>query len=262
MSSHARNTGSLRLRVFAGPNGSGKSTLIEHVRNQKVRGKLIDFGIYVNADDIADKLRKHTFTFDDYGITTDSKEFTQIATRSGLVNESFNEIIFKKSFILKKDTIKLKDYKADERLAQIIADFLRKKLLAENKKFSFETVFSHPSKLDIMREAAAKGYKVYLYFVSTESPYINTFRVEARKTKGGHDVPKDKILDRYFRSMDLLYEASQIAYQSFYFDNSEEAKGFKMFAHFKRFGDKMKWDKMDTKIIPVWFKLFYTQKKK
>ena len=45
------------MRVFAGPNGSGKSTIINAVRNVKVGNQLVDFGIYVNADDIAAELR-------------------------------------------------------------------------------------------------------------------------------------------------------------------------------------------------------------
>jgi predicted ABC-type ATPase len=122
-----------------------------------------------------------------------------------------------KSYSLRKNALHLKDRSADERLAQIIADFLRKKLLAERKRFSFETVFSHESKLDIMRQAAEAGYKVYLYFVSTESPLINKFRVAARKAKGGHDVPPDKIESRYYRSLDLLYKACQLSYQVYFF---------------------------------------------
>jgi len=43
----------LRLRVSAGPNGSGKTTIIEAVRKAKVNGRPVDFGIYINADDIA-----------------------------------------------------------------------------------------------------------------------------------------------------------------------------------------------------------------
>ena len=119
-------------------------------------------------------------------------------------------------------------------MAQIIADYLRKKLLSGREKFSFETVFSHPSKLDIMRQAAEAGYKVYLYFVSTESPTINIFRVAARAEQGGHDVPPDKIKSRYYRSLDLLYEASQLVYQAYFFDNSKEGADFSMFAHFKK----------------------------
>lgn len=95
-----------------------------------------------------------------------------------------------------------------------------------------------------MREAVNMGYKVYLYFVSTESPEINKFRVEARKMKGGHDVPHDKIESRYFRSLDLLYDAAQICYQAFFFDNSVDGADSKMFAHFKKVKGKKYWDKV------------------
>ncbi len=251
----------LRLRVFAGPNGSGKSTVIQYVRDQKVNGRPIDFGIYINADDIARSLREGEFSFDNYEIQVSANEFVEIVLESGLIGREFDETAFKKSYTLKDNNLKLRDKKVDERLAQIIADFLRKKLLLEKKKFSFETVFSHPSKLDIMKQAANMGYKVYLYFVSTESPHINTFRVLARKTKGGHDVPKDKIISRYYRSLELLFEASQIAYQAYYFDNSEEGTDFKMFAHFKRVDKKMKWDKRKKKNDPIWFKKHYSMRK-
>jgi predicted ABC-type ATPase len=246
--------------VFAGPNGSGKSTVIQYVRDQKANGRPIDFGIYVNADDIAEQLRKNKFSFLDYHITATDREFAQIAVQSGLIGNNFNGSDFKKSYTFRANIIKLKDKNADERLAQIIADFLRKKLLMEKKKFSFETVFSHQSKLDIMTEAASLGYKVYLYFVSTESPQINIFRVAARKAKGGHDVPKDKIISRYYRSLELLFDASQIAYQAYYFDNSEDGKDFKMFAHFKKTEMGMKWDKKNKKKDPIWFRKYYSAK--
>ena len=149
----------LRLRVFAGPNGSGKSTVIQHIRNYKTRNRNIDFGIYINADDIAQKLRDATFTFNDFEISTTNQEFKQIALSSGLINVEFNETTFINSYSFKNDVLKLKNKNADEHLAQIIADFLRKKLLGSNKKFSFETVFSHSSKLDIMYEAAKRVIK-------------------------------------------------------------------------------------------------------
>jgi len=153
--------------------------------------------------------------------------------------------------------------KADERIAQILAYFLRKKLLNERKKFSFETVFSHTSKLDIMREAKEAGYKVYLYFVSTESPEINKFRVEARRNKGGHDVDPDKIEQRYYRSLDLLFNAAQLCYQVYFIDNSRELKEGEeanWFAHFKIVEEKKKWDKLEPSQVPEWFKKYYSSK--
>lgn len=133
--------------------------------------------------------------------------------------------------------------------------------MKERKKFSFETVFSHSSKIEIIENAIKAGYKVYLYFVSTESPEINKYRVKkVRVEEGGHDVPEDKIVSRYYRSLDFLYVAAQLSYQTFFFDNSRDGEGFKLFAHFKIVGGAKKWDKIDYTIVPRWFKKYYSDK--
>ena len=252
----------LRLRVFAGPNGSGKSTVIEYVQHVKANGRRIDFGHYINADDIARQLRNGGFRFSQYDLTINPKEFIAVALTSGLINNEFTGEEFTGSFSLRSNIVRLKNKPADERIAQVIADFLRKKLLELKKKFSFETVFSHSSKLEIMQQAVEVGYKVYLYFVSTESPEINKFRVRARKAKKGHDVPEDKIVSRYYRSLDLLYDACQLAYQAFFFDNSVEGRNSVMFAHFKLQKGKKNWDKINKKQVPAWFRKYYSKKVK
>lgn len=195
-----------------------------------------------------------------YDLEVKPKEFAEVALQSGMINDDFPSVVFEASFSLRNNQVRLKIPSANERIAQIIADFLRKKLLAERQKFSFETVFSHPSKLDIMQQAVDAGYKVYLYFVSTESPEINKFRVQARRAKNGHDVPNDKIVRRYYRSLDLLYNACQLAYQVFFFDNSFDGQNSVMFAHFKLARGKKKWDKIQNNQIPVWFKKYYSNK--
>ena len=250
----------LRLRVFAGPNGSGKSTVIKEVRKTKSGGKPIDFGYYINADDIAASLRGDGFSFYPFNTVVTSKDFQKIAFKSGLVNIEFNHKKFISSFLIRENVIRLKDLAEDERMAQIIADFLRKRLLMERKRFSFETVFSHSSKLDIMSEAVIAGYKVYLYFVATEGPEINIQRVDARKKLGGHGVPKEKIISRYYKSLELMYGAAQMAYQCYWFDNSSEE--LQMFAHFKMAGPYKKWDFADMKKIPNWFFTYYLDKMK
>lgn len=249
-----------KLRVFAGPNGSGKSTVIQFVRTYQVKGRLIDFGYYINADDIASELQKGKFDFKEFNIKVAKKEFKQIVLASGLINKSFTEAAFDSSYTLRSNQLTLKNIAAGERLAQIIADYLRKKLLQEEKRFSFETVFSHPSKLDIMKLAKEQGYKVYLYFVSTESPEINIARVESRKAKGGHDVPEHLIRNRYYRSLDFLFDACQLAHQVFFFDNSTEGSDSNMFAHFKLTRNKKKWDDIDNTKVPEWFRKYYAAK--
>ena len=105
----------------------------------------------------------------------------------------------------------------------MIADAIRRELLAQGRTFTFETVMSSRDKIDFLRDARRRGYRTYLYFVATDDPAINLARVKLRVSQGGHDVPQDRVRDRYRRSIDLLDEACSIANRAYVFDNSGEA---------------------------------------
>ena len=231
----------------------------------KIGGWPIDFGIYINADDIAKDLRSNTFSFSQYKLSNVSrKEFISSTLSSGLIGADFTEKNFRRSFsIIGGEELTLNTKKYDEQLAQILAEFLRHKLLNENAKISFETVFSHSSKLDFMKKAANRGYKIYLYFISTEDSAINVARIkEVRVPMGGHNVPEPKIVGRYNRTMDLLFDAAQRTYQTYFFDNSKEPPSSQYFAHFKVVRDAKNWDVPDRDLIPNWFYKYYSKKLK
>jgi predicted ABC-type ATPase len=88
------------------------------------------------------------------------------------------------------------------------------------RSFSFETVMSHPSKIDILDRAKAAGFFVQLFFVGTDDPQTNIERVSLRVAQGGHDVPLDRIVSRWHRTMALLHRAIKASDRSFLFDNS------------------------------------------
>lgn len=52
------------------------------------------------------------------------------------------------------------------------------------------------------------------------SSKINAYRVANRHAQGGHDVPSDKIVSRYTRSIAQLKEALPYLSRAFVFDNS------------------------------------------
>ena len=108
----------------------------------------------------------------------------------------------------------------DSYITATIADYVRAELLLAGSSFTFETVMSHPSKVEFFRRARDHGFKTYLYFVALESSDANRDRVHNRAELGGHDVPEDKIRDRYERSMQLLTSALEASYRAFLFDNS------------------------------------------
>ena len=114
--------------------------------------------------------------------------------------------------------------KKSEVIATILADFIREMLIARQQSFSFESVFSHPSKIGILKEAQKKGFKNYLYFIATDNPELNQKRVRDRVLQGGHDVPPDKIISRYFRCLENVRQTFPYLYRGFFFDSTESTR--------------------------------------
>lgn len=106
--------------------------------------------------------------------------------------------------------------------AAVEADRQRKDCIARRQTFAMETVMSTPDKIELMREAKASGYHVHLEYITTESPAINLDRIRNRVLDGGHDVPEEKTLSRYDRSMTLLPEAIRTADTARIYNNSFE----------------------------------------
>ena len=79
---------------------------------------------------------------------------------------------------------------------------------------------SSPDKVALLQHAKQTGYRTYLYFIATEDPEINVSRVRARVHLGGHDVPTDKIISRYWRSIDSLVPAIRETNRAYSFDNT------------------------------------------
>lgn len=96
----------------------------------------------------------------------------------------------------------------------------REALLMQGSGMAFETVFSAPDKLAFLRRAKERGYFVRLFFIGTTDPEINVRRVQRRVDEGGHDVPHDKIVSRYFGAMANLHAALDLVDRAYLFDNS------------------------------------------
>ena len=69
-------------------------------------------------------------------------------------------------------------------------------------------------------KARSMGFRTYLYFVATEDAAINADRVARRHAQGGHDVPAEKIVQRYVRSLTNVQLALPHLSRAYFFDNS------------------------------------------
>lgn len=103
------------------------------------------------------------------------------------------------------DEIKKSSLCTDLEAAQL-ADKLRNKLIEENKSFTFETVLSTTRNLELLKKAKEKGYFIRCIYVLTADYNINITRIKSRIAAGGHNVPKEKIVSRYNKAIDLIPE--------------------------------------------------------
>jgi predicted ABC-type ATPase len=124
--------------------------------------------------------------------------------------------------------------KLDAYAAAGFADSIRSELIRQRQSFIFETVFSDPSgeKLQLLKQAAESGYTVVLFFIGTSGPEISEERVALRVTQGGHDVPKDKLIQRYPRTLANLKAAISMLPHVFVLDNSDLRTPYRVVARF------------------------------
>jgi predicted ABC-type ATPase len=121
--------------------------------------------------------------------------------------------------LIQRDELRDPSMEASYRAAEIAAE-RRARLLEDRKSFATETVFSHPSKLEIIAEARARGYIVIVMHVGVDDPALSVARVRTRTEEGGHDVPEGKIRERYQRGQPLIRQAVLQADRGMVFDNS------------------------------------------
>ena len=217
-----------KLRIFAGPNGSGKSTIINELQLN------YNLGVFLNADEIQAKLNQNRFL--DYTAyiqrPLNNSEWHSFLNQSERhPSQNLKLLQFNEFYITTKNSLDGYD-------AAIIADFFRLFLLDGDRTFSFETVFSHASKIELIKSAKAKGFKVYYYFICTMDPMINVQRVKNRVVQGGHDVDEERIRSRYYRSLELMFEAFILDTTYEESDIIVEKKGLDIILH--------------TDIIPTW----------
>lgn len=203
-----------KFRLFGGPNGSGKSLLINQISH------LYDIGYCINADGIEAELKRKGFVdcvryFPGILTQADWARFTRTSLAdSRFESVSLEGISIKENFLVAGGGI-------NSYHAAIIAEFFRELLLFQEATFSFETVMSHPSKVEFLEKASRQGFKTYLYFVCTPDPIVNVQRVQNRVAEGGHGVLPSKIEERYFKSLDLLPAAFSKADRAFIIDSQE-----------------------------------------
>jgi predicted ABC-type ATPase len=120
-------------------------------------------------------------------------------------------------FILEQEQLKLEE--ANLQAVERIMAWLRASLLTHHT-VGVETVLSTDKYRALVEEAKGYGFEVRLVFVMLATPDLNIERVRRRVRKGGHNVPEEKIVSRFHRSLGQLPWFLEAADRAYVFDNS------------------------------------------
>jgi len=230
--------------MFAGPNGSGKSVLKSYLPESLL-------GVYLNPDEIEANITKRgCVDLQSFGIQTTEEVLSAFTGSQLLHGKSFSKAA--ESLTFAEGCLFFPPGVINSYFASVLVDFIRGKLLQAGLTFTFETVMSHPSKVDLLAKAQQAGYRTYLYYVATDAPEINVSRVANRVALKGHDVPSEKIITRYYKSLELLIEAVRHTNRAYIFDNSSNnADGTHTWLAEINDGQILE---LKTHQVPAWFK--------
>lgn len=111
----------------------------------------------------------------------------------------------------------------DPYVAAGVAAAVREELVRQRESFVFETVFSDPAgeKVAFLKSAAQAGYNTVLCFIGIDAPSVSEQRVAMRVLQGGHDVPTEKLVQRFPRILANLKAALRELPRVWVFDNSD-----------------------------------------
>jgi predicted ABC-type ATPase len=116
-----------------------------------------------------------------------------------------------------------------------LADTVRQELVKQRESFVFETVFSDPvgAKLAFLKSAVEAGYNTILCFIGTAGPEVSEQRVAMRVSQGGHDVPTEKLVQRFPRILANLKAAIRELPNVWVFDNTDLRTPYRLVAIFE-----------------------------
>ena len=104
-----------------------------------------------------------------------------------------------------------------------IGKALLEQAIACGRDYRFETTLGGRSIAQLLEKAARAGHRLHIWFCGLASPDLHIRRVRSRVSHGGHDIPEEKIRERWNRSRENLIRLLPLIDHLRVIDNSAES---------------------------------------
>ncbi len=95
--------------------------------------------------------------------------------------------------------------------------------IANRQSFNFETTLGGTTIARLLAQAHKSGLRVRMWYCGLSSADLHVTRVQARVRRGGHDIPEEKIRERFDASRNNLCTLLPALDELVLYDNSAEA---------------------------------------
>lgn len=104
-----------------------------------------------------------------------------------------------------------------------IGKSLLEQAITSGRDYRFETTLGGRTIAQLLEQAARSGHRLHLWFCGLASADLHLRRVRSRVAHGGHDIPEEKIRERWNRSRENLIRLLPFIAHLRVYDNSAEA---------------------------------------
>ena len=104
-----------------------------------------------------------------------------------------------------------------------IGKALLESAIAERRDYRFETTLGGHTIPALLEQATGAGHRLHVWFCGLSSPDLHIRRVRQRAARGGHDIPVEKIHQRWRSSRENLIRLLPSIHHLRVYDNSREA---------------------------------------
>jgi predicted ABC-type ATPase len=80
-------------------------------------------------------------------------------------------------------------------------------LIADNQSFILESTLAGQYLKKVIEEVKSKNYKVDLLYIFLDNPQTCIQRIDGRVKKGGHFIPDEDVIRRYYRSKNNFWKS-------------------------------------------------------
>ena len=104
-----------------------------------------------------------------------------------------------------------------------IGKSLLEQAVASGRDYRFETTLGGRTIAQLLEQAARSGHRLHVWFCGLASTDLHLRRVRSRVAHGGHNIPEEKIRQRWNRSRENLVRLLPLIDHLRVYDNSAEA---------------------------------------